>query len=74
MRHYRLDIELITGEIITGEALTTRIKDKQEFIVISADKDTKNIKKGKEQEIRLDLVKSLTTLDKNAEFSTVTIN
>jgi len=72
MRHYRLDIELTTGEVITGKAMTTRIKDKQEFIVIDANMN--NEESNKEQEIRLDLVKSLTTLDDNAEFTTVAIN
>ncbi len=72
MRHYRLDIELISGDIITGKAVTTRIKNKQEFIVIAEDVDNKE--NNKEQEIRLDLVKSLTTLDANAEFDTVAIN
>ena len=72
MRHYRLDIELISGEIITGKALTTRIKHKQEFIVVDVDMDTEG--NDKEQEIRLDLVKSICALDENAEFGTVTIN
>lgn len=70
MRHYRLDIELTSGETLSGKALTTRIKDKQEFIVISADSE----KNHEEQEIRLDLVKSITALDDNAEFKTVVIN
>lgn len=70
MRHYRLDIELTSGETLSGKALTTRIKDKQEFIVISADSE----KNHEEQEIRLDLVKSITALDNNAEFKTVVIN
>ena len=70
MRHYRLDIELTSGETLSGKALTTRIKDKQEFIVISADSE----KNYEEQEIRLDLVKSITALDNNAEFKTVVIN
>jgi len=72
MRHYRLDIELISGEIITGKALTTRIKDKQEFIVVTTDMDSEE--NNKEQEIRLDLVKSLTALDDNVEFTMVAIN
>ena len=70
MRHYRLDIELTSGETISGKALTTRIRDKQEFIVISIEPEENR----KEQEIRLDLVKSITALDKNSEFNTVTIN
>lgn len=67
MRKYRLDIELQSGEIITGKAITTKIKDKQEFIVIEVDKDT-------QKEIRLDIVKSLTALDEGAEFSKVSIS
>ncbi len=72
MCHYRLDIELTTDEIITGKALTTRIKNKQEFIVI--DVASEDADKGTEQEIRLDTVKSITALDENAEFGTVAIN
>ncbi len=81
MRHYRLDIELITGEIITGMALTTLIKNKQEFIVINLEMDSEenhpeieNANQDKKQEIRLDLVKSITTLDSNAEFAMIAIN
>jgi len=76
MRHYRLDIELMTGEIITGMALTTLIKNKQEFIVINTniDSEKNNHDQDSEQEIRLDLVKSITVLDENAEFATVAIN
>ena len=72
MRHYRLDVELVTEEIITGKAITTRIKDKQEFIVI--DVRSEDPDKGTEQEIRLDTVKSITALDKNAEFGMIAIN
>ena len=67
MPHYRLNIELNSGGIITGQAITTRVKNKQEFIVIK-NKDTG------EQEIRLDLVKSIQALDDNAEFGKVSIN
>lgn len=61
-----LDLELTSNKTITGKALTTRIKDKQEFIVIET--------KDGDHEIRLDTVKSITALNKNAEFSTVIIN
>ena len=93
MRHYRLDIELTTGEVITGKAMTTRIKDKQEFIVISfksaldvSSKENEGSEKNatqsslqnsiqdNEQTIRLDLIKSITALDKNAKFETVIVN
>ena len=72
MRHYRLDIKLTRGETITGKAVTTRIKDKQEFIVITVEDDSEENRT--EQEIRLDLVKSITALNENAEFTTVVIN
>ncbi len=81
MRHYRLNIELITGGIITGMALTTLIKNKQEFIVINLETDSEenhseieNTNQDEKQEIRLDLVKSITALDNNAEFATIAIN
>ena len=67
MRHYNIEIELTSGELITGKALTTRIKNKQEFIVI--ERETKS-----EEEIRLDMVKSLQPLDGNAEFGKVEIS
>ena len=67
MRHYQLDIELTSRETITGKAITTKIKDRQEFIVI----ETENNKK---QEIRLDLVKSIKPQDENAEFGRVAIS
>ena len=66
MRHYQLTIELKSGETLTGKAITTKIKDKQEFIVIETTT-------GEEQEIRLDLVNSIQPLDKNAEFGRVSI-
>ena len=68
MGHYRLDVMLLSGEIVKGKAITTLIKDKQEFLCIEL------VENSKEHEIRLDLIKSITALDKNAEFETVTIN
>lgn len=67
MRHYNLDIELKSGEIITGKAITTKVKNKQEFIVIETTKD-------QEKQIRLDLVNSIQPLDDNAEFRSVSIS
>ena len=67
MRHYLLDIELTSGEKISGKAMTTKIENKQEFMVI----ETKNSEK---QEIRLDLVNSIKPLDDNAEFGRVAIS
>ncbi len=67
MRHYLLDIELTSGEKISGKAMTTKIENKQEFMVI----ETENSEK---QEIRLDLVNSIKPLDDNAEFVRVAIS
>ena len=67
MRHYQLDIELNSGETLTGRAITTKVKDKQEFIVI----ENENAEK---QDIRLDLVNSIQPLDESAEFRQVTIS
>jgi Rho-binding antiterminator len=67
MRHYQLDIELTTSETITGKAITTKIKDRQEFIVIESENNEK-------QEIRLDLVKSIEPQDENTEFGRVAIS
>ena len=67
MRHYQLDIELTSGETITGKAITTKIKNKQEFIVIETENEEK-------QEIRLDLVNSIEPLNENAEFGRVAIS
>ena len=63
MRHYHLIIELSSGDSITGKAITTKVKDKKEFILIETDSGS-----DKTIEIRLDLVKSIQPLDKNAEF------
>lgn len=66
MRRYHLEIELTSGETITGKAMTTKIENKQEFMVI----ETEN---NETQEIRLDFVNSIKPLDENAEFGRVAI-
>jgi len=33
---YQLELELITGELVKGIAITTSIKDKQEFLVLTS--------------------------------------
>ena len=66
MRHYLLNIVLKSGDTINGTAITTKIKNQQEFIVI-------NNKSNQEQAIRLDLVHSIQPLDENAEFGIVSI-
>ena len=71
MRHYNVDIELNSGETITGKAITTKVKNKQEFIVIEIDSGSD---KEKKKEIRLDLVKSIQPLNENAEFGRVSIS
>lgn len=77
MRRYQLDIEIKSGDTIRGRAKQTLIKEKQEFLVIEFDTEEviqKNDTQDTELEIRLDLIKSITTLDKNADFKTVEIN
>lgn len=73
MRHYLLDIELTSGENVIGKAITTQIKAKQEFIVIELKTESKEVFIEK-KEIRLDLIKQITALDKSAEFKTVEIS
>ncbi|MEE9325752.1 MAG: Rho-binding antiterminator [Cocleimonas sp.] len=64
--HYKLEIKLLNGEKITGIAQNTRIENKQEFLLIG--------KKSASQEIRLDKIKCITALDKNAKFNSIKIN
>ncbi len=66
LRHYMLDIKLLDDENIRGKALTTQITNKQEFLVIEIGNE--------QQQIRLDKIKSITVLDKGAEYRTVKIN
>ena len=80
MRNYLLDIELTTGEVLRGKAKQTRIKEKQEFLVIKLNA-AEATQENKDQctelftgSIRLDLIKSITVLDKNADFKTININ
>jgi len=72
LRHYKLSIKLLDGGEILGRAETTKIEDKQEFLLVSVDVET-NLNQ-EELQIRLDKIKSITALDKNAEFKTVEIN
>lgn len=65
--HYTLKIKLLDGETMMGVAQNMRIKNKQEFLLIRTEDD-------KLQEFRLDNIKSITAIDKNAEFNTVKIN
>lgn len=67
MKHYTLEIELLDNEKITAKALTTLIKDKQEFLIISNEQ-------REEQSLRLDTIKAITPLNENAEFKRVEIN
>ena len=72
LRHYTLSIKLLDGSEIRGRAETTKIENKQEFLLIKvvADQDQKE----EEIPVRLDKIKSITALDENAEFKTVEIN
>ena len=63
MRHYTLAIELLDGEKLVGEAQTTLIKDKQEFLIIAGD-----------QAIRLDKIKAITAVNESAEFGRIEIS
>jgi Rho-binding antiterminator len=63
MRHYTLAIELLDGSKLIGEAQTTLIKDKQEFLILEGD-----------QSIRLDRIKTITTFDDDAEFTSIEIS
>lgn len=80
LRHYKLLIKLLDGSELQGRAETTKIENKQEFMIISVEanqdqeeSNTKDNRKGNTS-IRLDKIKSITALDQNAEFKTVEIN
>ncbi len=62
--NYTLDIQLRDGETITAKAIDTKSsKERGEFLVVALC--------GKEIELRTDLIKSITALDSNAQFSTI---
>ena len=66
MRGYNIEVVLLSNEVIHGIAKTTRIENKEEFIILENDK--------KQLSIRLDKIKDITALDDNAEFETIRIN
>ena len=47
LRHYTLTIKLLDGEKIQGKAETTKIEDKQEFLIVSLKLKLIKIKKKK---------------------------
>ncbi len=65
MRHYDLQIKLLSGENIIGQAQTTRVAQKEEFLLIKVNSTI--------QEIRLDKISTLKALNNGAEFGKVTI-
>ena len=67
MRHYLLDVELHSGEIIRGTSKNTHVLNKEEFLVIEK-------VASKTQEIRLDKIKQITALDYKAVFKTIKIS
>lgn len=66
MRGYTLEIELNSGEKLQGIAKTTKIINKEEFLVITTPQN--------QSEIRLDKINTITVLDDNTEFKTIKIN
>lgn len=68
LHHYTLKIHFVNGEQIIAKAITTRIRDKEEFLVVETHENKI------EKEIRLDKVNKITALDDNTEFETVEIN
>ena len=70
IRHYRLDIKLVSGEVISDViANTTHIQNREEFLVVITNQDADK----HEQKIRLDKIETMTVLNQNAEFKTVSI-
>ena len=65
MRHYTLSIKLISGEKVIAKAMNTLIKNKQEFLVL--ERDSSKIK------IRLDTIKSLEPMEKEADFGPINL-
>lgn len=66
LRHYKLDVKLLTGEVLKGLAQTIHIINKEEYLEVNVD--------GVHQNLRLDKIKSITALDDNAEFKTIEIH
>ena len=74
MRRYQIEIELTSAETIKAKAKQTRIKETQEFLVVELNTNEFTNTEESELEIRLDLIKSITALDKNADFKTIEID
>ena len=67
LHRYELNIKLTSGEWIRGVANTTRTNAaKEEYIVISQNSE--------ERAIRLDFIRSIMPIDKNAAFTKAPIN
>ena len=67
LHHYELNIELTSGEWIRGVANTTQTNaTKEEYLILRI--------KGVKHAIRLDLIRSITPIDKNAVFTKTAIN
>ena len=60
---YDLKIEMIGGESLVARAITTRIKNHEEFLVVDEN--------GVEREIRLDLLLAITPLNPSSRFARV---
>lgn len=58
MRHYPVAIQLLDGSLVSGVAMDTRSKDKQEFILLEQD--------GHLKEIALQHIEQIKVLDDNA--------
>ena len=66
MRHYTVEIVLLSGETLFGQAQTTRIYQNAEFLQTKTENTL--------EEIRLDKIFTIKPLDHKAEFNCVVIN
>ena len=67
LHHYELNIEFTSGEWIRGIADTTQTNTaKEEHLIVRI--------KGVKRAIRLDFIRSITPIDKNAVFTKTAIN
>lgn len=66
LRGYQLQLELLDGEPLQAQAITTETHaDKSEWLIVQSD--------GKQQAIRLDKILAMTPLTPHAEFGRVLI-
>ncbi|EOB1207158.1 Rho-binding antiterminator [Photobacterium damselae] len=69
MHHYQITIELLDGTVIQGQAIDTKIENKQEFLLL----DVLSKKEDSIIQVRLDHIHQLIVTTPNPQFTHITI-